>query len=124
MRWRRRFHNLPTHERIAMAPPRVGRKTGRKSELTSAQTELLESYGERFQTTSGHNAFYTEVLNKWLEKFSYTGLNPKSKSGVAVAAADLRLDVEDLDTLGQDERNVVIERRELARNALRTVSSH
>jgi hypothetical protein len=122
MRGQRRFHN-PSHERIAMTRQRAGRKTGRKSDLTLAQTQLLESYGERFLTTSGHNAFYTEVVNKWLEQFSYAGLNPVSTSGIAVAAADLRLDVEDIDTLEHDERNVVIERRELARNALRTVSS-
>ena len=90
--------------------------------MTSAQTKFLESYGARFQATSGHNAFYSEVVSKWVEKFSYAGLNPNTKSAVAIA--DLRLDVEDIDTLGPDERKVVIERRESARNALRTVSTH
>jgi hypothetical protein len=95
----------------------TGAKRGRKSDLTGEQVEFLESYGERFAENSG-NSFYAEVVDGWIEKFSYAGLNPKNKNGIRIS--DLHLD-DDLKTLPDDKREKVLGLHETAKQALHKV---
>ena len=58
---------------------------------------------------------YSEVMEKWLEKFEYAGLKGN------ISPADLRLD-DDLSVLSEDEREKVLDLREEAKQKIRTVS--
>lgn len=96
----------------------TGGKRGRKSDLTGEQIELLESYGERFQSGAGTSKLYSEVTNKWIDTFGYAGVDGSTKNGVS--SSDLHLD-KDLDTLSPEERKPILEARETARQMIRGV---
>jgi hypothetical protein len=96
-----------------------GAKPGRKSDLEPQQVQFLEAYGERFTENSG-NGLYSEVLEEWIKKFGYAGLNPKNKNGIEPSA--LRLDI-DLETLPDDKRQRVMDVCEAVKQAIRAVRS-
>ena len=69
-------------------------KVGRKSGNTKEEDAYLESYGERFTTSSDHSTLYTEVVDGWIARFGYSGVSPS----LGLSPADLELDV---DTAGE-----------------------
>jgi hypothetical protein len=102
-----------------MGRKRTGGKAGRKSDLEAEQIHFLESYGEQFRAGSGISVLYSEVLEKWIDKFGYAGLNPKNKNGID--PLELQVD-QDLALVSIEERQRIVNLREEAKLALRTVS--
>ena len=115
---------VPTPDRVTMPQKSASTRKpvgdgppGRKSEMSTEQDEFLASYADRFKSRTRHSAFYREVVNAFIEKFSF-GL--VTKSGFTLE--ELRLDVKDLESLAQNEKERVIERRQEAKQAIHNVS--
>ena len=96
----------------------TGTKPGQKSNLQSEHIEFLETYGEQFTAGSENGSLYSEVLEAWIQKFGYAGLNPKNKNGIDLS--ELRLDVEFI-SLTEDKREKVLKVRAMAQQAIHDV---
>ena len=91
----------------------TGAKPGRKSDLTTEQEELIQSFSDRFCTGGDNGTLYTEVTSHWLEEFRYDGLDTAlAKKGFSTS--DLGLD-KNLETLEPEALKVVDKARQAAR---------